>query len=164
MLSLCFVCLFFYFYLFRPFHQASTAKLVPERVADGTQAFMFESCLSLKVQKSPHSFQSSLFYVLVFVLFFHFAHTHPLLSTSSSDHKMGAADVSKAAARLLQGLAGPQEPLWPLMEEACGWCCCWRGCCCSCCRCKWCCCRCCPCPWEEGIAQAQVKTKPTTPV
>jgi hypothetical protein len=30
------------------FEQASTEKLVPVRVADGTQAFMFESCLSFQ--------------------------------------------------------------------------------------------------------------------
>lgn len=30
------------------FEGASNAKLEPERIADGTQAFMFESCLSLK--------------------------------------------------------------------------------------------------------------------
>ncbi len=31
------------------FEQASTEKLTPVRVADGTQAFMFESSLSFKV-------------------------------------------------------------------------------------------------------------------
>lgn len=30
------------------FEGASNAPLAPQRVADGTQAFMFESCLSLK--------------------------------------------------------------------------------------------------------------------
>lgn len=33
------------------FEQASTAKLEPQRVADGTQAFMFESSLSMAVTK-----------------------------------------------------------------------------------------------------------------
>eukprot|EP00050_Salpingoeca_kvevrii_P005869 m.286100 g.286100 ORF g.286100 m.286100 type:complete len:446 (+) comp11515_c0_seq1:35-1372(+) len=33
------------------FEQASNAELVPERVADGTQAFMFESCLSMQTTK-----------------------------------------------------------------------------------------------------------------
>lgn len=33
------------------FEQASSAKLAPQRVADGTQAFMFESSLSMAVTK-----------------------------------------------------------------------------------------------------------------
>lgn len=33
------------------FKAASNAKLQPERVAEGTQSFMFESCLSLAVTK-----------------------------------------------------------------------------------------------------------------
>jgi len=35
------------------FEGASNAKLEPERIADGTQAFMFESSLSLKVMVHP---------------------------------------------------------------------------------------------------------------
>ena len=32
----------------KTFEKASSAELKPERVADGTQAFMFETCVSLK--------------------------------------------------------------------------------------------------------------------
>ncbi|EDW40076.1 GL12860 [Drosophila persimilis] len=37
--------------MWKCFEGASNAKLVPERIAEGTQAFMFESSLSLAVTK-----------------------------------------------------------------------------------------------------------------
>ena len=70
------------------FQAASTEKLVPVRVADGTQAFMFESSLSFKV--GPAAIASSLTVI---------------------DDAVGAEHLRQEAAGLLQGLAGPARPV-----------------------------------------------------